>query len=364
MIINYNKEHYNINLDWLSFSGKLRDDPELMTVECPMGLDCEICKGTQQYRCRAIFSDPNGMKIFTALWVPVSKAIGSRMILFEVANEYLYNNRLAIAYAAIQTAFDFVYNNPSRIDIACDFELTRKKKSIVKGLYHGNLYVANKRHGNDWWHDNREVHQMSWGNKHSQYKWKLYNKSRELGTDTKLENYEKPYIVEDWMIAGMNIRNVWRLEISMTGCSRLNYYGKVISIKDIMDNAFIVQVFMEEMERRFVVRKRENHSRASNDTQVNIIPLKFEKVNLTTRASKEVKVYAGLREFFGIVKLLRESKTIQTSTQLSSMFVELAKTIVAKYHLGTHLLWVYKKSYEDIINDAIYDNLAKYGQNY
>lgn len=364
MILQYDAKRYVVNLDWFSFSCMLPNEPEMVEIECPVGMRCEVCKPTKQYQNRCIFYDPIGVKMLTCLWQPYSKVIPSRLMLVEIGNAYLYDNRLNLAWSCLNSITEVRYNNPSRIDVCCDFEKTKRESRVIDNLWNHKYYVVNKHMGSLWWSGDWEPHDMNWGNIASQFKWKLYNKSKELGCDRKLKDYDKPYIVANWLDANMNIRNIWRLEVSITNVSKFNYLGRVVNITDIMQNEIVVMLFFEQYERRFQIRKKQKHTRKSNDEHIKFLPFSFDRLNLTKFEPKDRRLYAGQKEFFNILRQIETSTAILQSPSLLQMYMDLAKEIVIKFNLGTHLLYVYGNSYEQMIEESYFKNLSRYGQNY
>ena len=295
-------------IDWLQWSGYLigagkNDLPEL---ECPDTYRLEVLDGNQVFKYRAVLYDCLGNKCITMMWKPKSPLIQYNLVTFQVANMWFYRSedvKRIIDLAA--RCFIYQFATMTRIDICCDFELKRKQKQIVKGLFHHKIYCGNKRNGTIWWSkddDNIFPHDFGFGSVHTSVKWKLYNKSKELKAGEEVE--EKPYIIDRWLENGMDKYHIWRLEVSindfnkffikanpiLTGLRRIKkemvvqYTGKAMTLEDINDMT-IYGIFCDLYENRFQLRKKQNHTRVCNDERVYIIDL--EKHEWVVPAVKE-----------------------------------------------------------------------------
>lgn len=356
MILEYKNKSYSVNVDWLSFSVQLRYDARTITLSPPDGMTIEECTPTKVYDKRCIVNDTNGQKFFTCLWCPRNTMISSQLMLVEVANEYLYNDSMSLVYVVLKSMVECDFNNPSRLDLCCDFENGWKENIIIKGLFNGNYYVADKHEGLGWWHGARDPHMLSFGNKNSQFKWKLYNKSRELNVKPEKTEYDKPYIVEEWLDAGLNIYNVWRLEISMTGVSKFKMYERPIDANDIFDMPTMICLFFEQVERRFIIRKNEHHTRKSRDKIVELLPIKLDHVNLMPKDPTERNVYAGVTEFNNLVKQIKTSSILRLDTVCMERYIDIANIIVDRYGLNKHFVKVYGKTGGEMIQDAVWES--------
>lgn len=343
------KQKVLVNCDWFSFSAKTNCHFDEIELQCPAGFNIEILKGTKQYRQRFIVFDNVGVKMMTILMFPILKHIDEDLILVEIGNQYLYNDALKLCWVILQSIVPCEYNNPSRVDICCDFNPTFRQRKIIRGLFRGNYYVAQK---NDWnqWGQKEDVHQLGWGSKKSQFKWKLYYKSKELKVTEKIEEYEKPYIVDSWKTCSMDIYNVWRLEISMTDVSKIELFGNKIIFEDIINSATITMIFFEMLDRRFVIRRKEGHSRKSNDTEVKLIDIRVERAKTSSRQPQiERQKYAGVQEFFAIKKMLDKSSIATTDEKFVQRMVATASRVAIDYGLNPYFERVYKCKADDML---------------
>lgn len=343
------KQKISVNCDWFSFSAKSNCHYEEIELQCPIGFNIEILKGTKQYRQRFIVTDNVGIKMMTILMFPIIKFIDEDLMLVEIGNQYLYNDALKLCWVVLQAIVPCTYNNPSRVDICCDINPTYRQRKIIRGLFRKNYYVAQK---NDWsqWGQKEDGHQLTWGSKKSQFKWKLYNKSKELKVTEEIREYDKPYIVDEWKKCGMDIYNVWRLEISMTDVSKIELFGNKIMFEDIIDQATITMIFFEMLDRRFVIRRKEGHTRKSNDTEVKLIDIRVERAKTATRKPQiERQKYAGVQEFFAIKRMLDKSTIATTDEKFVQRMVAAASRVAIDYGLNPYFERVYKCKADDML---------------
>ena len=140
-------------------------------------------------------------------------------IIVRFVNRILYLDELWDYVADFMETCRFEFQSISRIDVCADFNqfatidplsliegfASKKFRHIGRGV--GAMYfdhgVRKKEYG---------VHYtgMSFGTHASDARVYLYNKSFELMTEK-----DKPYIKDHWILAGLNIQDVWRLEVSI-----------------------------------------------------------------------------------------------------------------------------------------------------
>lgn len=289
MFFKCNGKRMACNLDWVSFSVLLKErDPEIC---CPEGYRMEILGGNNVFRNRAIIYK-EGSKALTLLWSPYSKAINSHIMSVQIANSWLYPACVSAWFSVVSECVDCTFNNFSRIDIAIDFEVSTRQMSLIRKLNSGACYVAAKSEGSVWWHstrhddkDSKFPHCLTWGSPKSQFKWKVYNKAREQNTDEHMKARrkdgtiyivpsEKPYIVEMWRQGGLDVKKIWRLELSINdmGILRLEKAkGKRIDLSVCDDMGLWYEVMCSEMDRRFVVRKNQGHERKCDDQRMYLL---------------------------------------------------------------------------------------------
>lgn len=344
------KQKLMVAVDWLSFSGQMvleRGESQFEPViECPSGYRLEMLSGTNIFRYRAILYDYKGRKVLTALWSPHSRKINQRMINFEVANFWLYTDRLREIIGLTYRIHNYTFLCFTRLDICCDFEKSVRQGKVIDSLYVHKYYVAAKNEGSGFWHKNVQEyksHDMNWGSKKSDVKWKLYDKSKELGVLTK--HPEKPYIWNAWSEFGMNVANVWRLEVSLTNLRNMKVAGYFIDFKIFFGDDFVVTFFGELLKSRFIIRKRQGHSRQSNDEVVQLLAYPYSGINIRTRHSEGKKTeQSAATQMLRLLDVL-ESPQAKQDRVLFDMVESALSQIIARNKLHHYFMCVKNDPY-------------------
>lgn len=282
MYFTYNQNKYCLNCDWLQYSVHLREpEPEII---CPEGFRIELCQGNNIFEHRALVFDGRGAKYVTLLWKPFSKVLPANLMTCQVANEYLYlmgGMGIIWSFQDLQKIVDCTFNAIGRVDICLDFEGNEKRTAFLNHLNSGHYYAQHKTEGSSWWHEvakdkgtAKQLHCLTWGSQKSEIKVKVYHKSREQGLIRGNEP-EKPWIAREWKANEMDIRNVWRLEFSLSGAGQLRYKGEPIRLENVADDEWLLNVFCDLYHHRFVTRisqgrKQGHHNR---DERVFLFPL-------------------------------------------------------------------------------------------
>lgn len=273
------------NLDWLSYSVRLALSPVEIENEpimsCPDGLSLVEYPGTNMFKKRAILYDHNGDKIITLLWQPHSSIIDSRNMLVEVANPLLYSTKYLHLPELLQKIHCNTWVGLSRLDLATDFQPTPAQQQVIDMLQQGSIYVQGKREGTMWHSYNcadkyvtRHPHQIAWGNKASQIKWKLYNKSKEIyeTTPTGRTWCNKPYIADYWSRNGFSEdRDTWRLEVSIMGSGQLQWHGRRLAWDIVSSAETYTSLYYDLYETRMKMRLNQGHTNKRYDEVVEFL---------------------------------------------------------------------------------------------
>lgn len=275
--------HLLLNCDWLGLSvtfpstdGSFDDIPNHVW---------RLYDGTNVWRKRRILLNDQGEKVATILYSPKSSIIDQRSGLIEIANEWLYHGiSPSRILDMLSTSRPFVVSGINRLDLAVDFNPTDEQRAVIFGLGKKDMRIAGKANETDWWSVSRSSlladwvqgiripHQQSWGHKTSDVKWKLYYKTKDLLDAEGGVCYSKPYIVDCWREAEMDIRDVWRLEVSLHRCNQFLYGGEQLSwpvFKSCNPRILYAGLYNN----RFKVRKEEGHKDKTNDTAVSFLPI-------------------------------------------------------------------------------------------
>ena len=340
---------YIIERDWLSFSVRARENIDTLVLQVPSFLIQEECDGTNRFGCRTIFWDRNGYKVFTLLYRPKSKILDSQIVFVEVGNRYLYG-RLEMAIDALRCLFQWDFNNVSRYDICLDFPLKGKYQEVIERLYRHKYYLQRYANGSQFIKE-FTANQMSWGMPQSSVKWKLYNKSLELKVGT--QKAEKPYIVSQWIEAGMDVFHVWRLEVSLTGLSMVVFDKTRLTLERVLSDEYMIEVLSSLYHDRFVIKKDEGKNRKSNNKTVEFLKMpECDYVQVAMKPNADGKpTIAGLEELNALMRTMSESKFVRASVPLMRHYVELARKL-----LTPQLIQHYNHTHE--VN--LYDQLEQY----
>lgn len=270
-----------LSLDWLSLSLVLHRPLTL----CPEGHRWAYYSATKVWNSRWVLYNDYGDKVFTILFQPRSSIIAADRAVLEVANEWLYHGigvkgalrLLAQCFETHGNGVGFTITGISRVDLAADFTPTIAQHDVIIGLDNKSLRVAGKQNGNGWWSTVKPTalhpmwsgycpHDMNWGHKTSDVKWKLYYKSKELRDEAGGMGWSKPYIVDMWREVGLEESNVWRLEVSLRNCNNFDFMGEKLSFKRLMSSGS--DLFQALYASRFTIQRNQGHKDRSNDEVV------------------------------------------------------------------------------------------------
>ena len=266
--------------------------------------------GTNVWRERWVLFTEDGDRVLTLLFVPKSRALDASCALMEIENEWLYHGiGVDKVLELLRKCVHFEILGVSRYDLCCDFEPSRRQHDIIKGLASGKYYLGGKRNGSlfwsqitdeklsEMWRSGKVPHCQSWGHKTTAVKWKLYYKSKELRDAMGCKGWAKPYIIDRWREHGLDIGNVWRLEVSIHGCNGYEFQGKRLSFEVLRQ--FPDDVFKSLYNDRFQVRVNQGHKDKTNDERVEFLPI--DVVGKLVKGRK----HEALAERSGRVTLLR-----------------------------------------------------------
>lgn len=266
-------------IDWLGLSLGMSDVPKPIP-----GHVWVECSSTKVWRKRRILYTEDGDRVCTLLSEPIASILAADAALLEIDNQWLYHGGgTDVILERLSESVFYTIRGISRLDLAVDFVPTDSQTDVILGLSSKKYRVAGKQNGSEFTSVNRNSmladcwlgkvipHQQSWGHKTSSIKWKLYYKTKELLDAGGGKFMMKPYIVDQWRLNGMDIRNVWRLEVSMQHLNDYTLYGSRISLDDVRESR--AQLFISMYNSRFKVQANEGHADKSNDRVVPFLPL-------------------------------------------------------------------------------------------
>ena len=264
-----------VSCDWYSLSchlGILGTKPFL-----PSGWKAQPMGRTAVWGQRVYVMNPEGVKVGTILMEPISPIIKSDRAVVEVSNVFLYRADFHAMLDILLRCYPLYVDNVQRCDLCADFENTGARWEVTKMLDDGRAYLKGLRRGVNWWGmetKSRLPHQLSWGGKDSVFKWKLYNKHKELWEGGQCS---KPYIEDMWRASGLEPTKVWRLEVSLTSISSLsNAAFSNVDYREWYDKA--VPMYKDIYADKFVVRENQGHHDRRDDDKLTFLEFHGVKV--------------------------------------------------------------------------------------
>lgn len=268
-----------LSVDWMGLTLQLLSP----VTGAPEGHRWAYYSPTNVWGSRWCLFNEFGEKVFTLLFQPRQSIIKSNRALLEIANEWLYHGLgISGCLSLLEQCCQFGILGISRADLAADFVPTASQADVIRKLFTNEYYVAGKQNGNGWWSKRSTAgthpmwagwcpHDMNWGHKTSDVKWKLYYKTKELRDAAGGFGYDKPYIVDKWREFGMDETNVWRLEVSIKHGNNFDFMGNPLTFDTFMHNT--TNLFKSLYTSRFVIRADEGHKDKTNDTTIDFIPV-------------------------------------------------------------------------------------------
>ena len=312
-----------LNNDWLAESITLSGQER----KPPKGYKWVEYDGTNVWLRRRCLFNEYGDKVFTLLDKPKSSIIRPDAGLLEIANEWLYHGiGVRRVEKLLRYCVEYKCIGLSRVDLAMDFEPNVVQQGIIMGLSQGKMYVSGKRSGSGFWSTNNDEwmpdcwkgkaipHCQSWGHKTTSVKWKLYYKSKEL-RDAGGGWFDKPYIVDQWREAKLNINNVWRLEVSIHNANQLLFDGKPVS-RDVWykNTVALAQALYTQ---RFMVRENNGHRDKTNDKVVyflpvrNITPIRCKTAEGESQRNGRISLLRGLINSLSCESVANDEQTVR-----------------------------------------------------
>ena len=370
-----------VNLDWLAFSVVLADcnrDPETrhFLFNDPEGGRIKEYPGTNLYQRRIILYSDEGEKLLTLLCEPYSKIINPSSALVEVANKWLY-----MGYSA---GFDWItdalyqmhpchFLSLSRVDICGDFQVTAERWPIICDLADNRAYVQGYKEGALFCTFNDDKPQtpgrllrarvpkcLSWGSKHSNIKWKLYNKTLELSEyDNEGHRFwTKPYIVDQWEAEGFDVEKVWRLEVSITPMAKFDWRGRKPTLDDVFSPDWVADVFCGCVTQKFKIRRNEGHADRSNDTLLHL----FDILGTGKLKTRPPEYHKENDDLIGSLRAAMKQLTtpaIAINEPLRAVWLTTARESVRMGHLEAYFYKTFGFKVEDIETATIDERTIK-----
>lgn len=176
-------------------------------------------------------------------WLPKRENVDEMTCSVKLSNNLLYTNQWHFILGDLTKALGWRINGITRIDIACDLNYflhgLRPEVFIHKYLKGRNCsYIrcgSNKFSVvGEKYEQSTRVDYIRWGSRTSGVCTYLYNKSKEMR-----EKKMKPWIIDRWRGAGLDVKNVWRIEFSISSTGR--------GLRDI-ETGLIHTLFVDDVE--------------------------------------------------------------------------------------------------------------------
>lgn len=178
----------------------------------------------------------------TISWCPKRSNVCETNASIKLSNNLLYTNQWHFILGDILNALGWSLKGITRVDIACDLNhflhgvrpecfvqryIKGRNSSYIRcGSNKFSLYGEKFAKGT-------RIDYIRWGSRSSGVCTYLYNKSKELR-----EQKYKPWIIDRWRSAGLDIKNVWRVEFSINSSGR--------GLKDI-ETGLIHTLFVDDL---------------------------------------------------------------------------------------------------------------------
>lgn len=258
-----------VSVDWFGLSCLMATPYMGRPFDVPSGWSVVDCSGTAVWKYRHFIMDNEGNKVATVLHTPKSSIIDERRAVVEIANQWLYHEDFRKITDIVLSSYPLTVTGLNRVDLCGDFNMTARQYSVFRMLQDGTAYLKGVRSGTDWhqWKKRiKDAHQQSWGGKDSVFHWKMYYKYKELhegGVEC-----AKPYIENMWRMEGLDVKHVWRLEVSVTSSNSLaqTQNGERLPVFDWYDRR--AELYNSLYRDKFVIRENLGHKDARNDPQV------------------------------------------------------------------------------------------------
>lgn len=350
-----------LNCDWLGLSVLFDANSDWREVPAShMFVDMD---GTNVWRKRRILFNEYAEKVATILYEPKSSIIDSRAGLIEVANEWLYHGISVLKLVDMLADWrTFIVKGISRLDLCVDFNPSPSQWFTMQRLAMGEAYIGGKRNGSSFWsavtnpklaerYMNRNIcHCISWGHKTTAVKWKMYYKTKELLDAMGGVWWSKPYIVDCWREAELDVKDVWRLEVSIKDCNQLSYNGEPLTW-DVWKNCDPRALFKALYTQRFVVKEAQGHKDKSNDDRIIFLPIRGRDTIRVGRPKGTNQRNGRITLMRHLMKSLEENEVLLDDTSRENVLWHIGE-IVEHDGLQQYFVAVADMTFEEFMEDA------------
>lgn len=276
-----------VSCDWFQMSTELTKPRDGSPLVAPDGWKCLLMSPTAVWGERWFVLDKDGNKVATILCSPRSSKIPCQAANVEIANRWLYYEDFHTITDKVLDILPMAIKGVRRVDLCCDFEMSRERWETYCRLNDGTASVKGYSMNNVWRQKLRDKeggkeektmwvpHDLNWGSPESTFKWKVYYKWLELKQAP--PEGKKPYIVDLWRQMGFNEKYVWRVEVSVQDCNRLNNAQK-LRLPPFQWYDDRVSLFRSLYANKFVVREEGGHVDHRNDRILPFLDIEGKKM--------------------------------------------------------------------------------------
>jgi hypothetical protein len=156
--------------------------------------------------------------------------------------------------------------------------------------------------------------------------------------------FSKPYIVDKWREFGMDIDNVWRLEVSIKHGNNFDYKGNPLTFDALMHDT--EQLFKSLYTSRFIIRKNEGHKDKTNDSQVEFLPVgKLRDALKVHREEHDVAHNSCLTLLRHLIADLQTEQVLMND-QVREAAIEMLGQLIEINQLGRYFYTIVGESYD------------------
>lgn len=322
-----------VNVDWLALSLMSPTPLVVHRLPLPSGYSWVEMSSTAVWRDRTFLMSPDGIKVATVLSIPKSPLIDARRVLLEVANQVLYRPDLTAWVDWMLAVLNCTVTGINRVDLCGDFELETQQRTVVRGIADAVYYIKGVRRNNvsaDYDKSGRMPRQVSWGGVGSVFHYKIYNKYKELHEQGECS---KPYIEEAWVSAGLHPERMWRCEVSITDCNRLEFFevtgledGVAISWRYVVDH--MEEIYWSIYRQKVVIKEGGSGSSRRYDNTIYFLSSTPRAVGETRHRAPAGEMHSDAERRIAC-KMWRELQDydVQANAWLRGSVVEMLRTL-------------------------------------
>lgn len=360
-------------IDWLSVTYTLTDkslnEINGLILNEVQGYITEKVEGTNTFSTRYLVYNEVGVKKLTILADPISSLISKDVAHIQFANNTLYSGEFVFLIQNLQLFHSGYIHSISRIDICCDFQVCldenkeyMEPKELAIKLLTDKYYIAGKQNGSAFFEYEKDEDtdliakipkQISWGHKTSQFKWKMYNKTKEIQ-----EESHKDYLLNIYKTNGFDKdKDVWRIECSITKCSNIQMKDKngtnYLSVSNIIKQDNISKLFLLLQKRSFNVKVNDGNVNSSRNRNVDIFNNKADTLIVEKIYTDNSTIRNSIKSYIRSINTMLNDVVVQHKLGLIENLCESLKKVVTEFDLDEYFEKVQGESCESFVKNTL-----------